>query len=107
MGLFRPQLAALRRPQDVLVQTDAAFPLDTDAGDAGCERNHRGYLVGTRRDAMKQNGRPSPRSSNGSTYRNVFIQRVHQLLALGYSQLTPASFARSQEEVITGELKNA
>ena len=43
-------------------------------------------------------------SANGKAYADVFVRRVHTLLALGYATLTPADFVRAEEEHITGEL---
>jgi hypothetical protein len=40
-------------------------------------------------------------------YEYVFVQRVHQLLGMGYATLQPAEFANAQEEDITGELARA
>src|SRR5688572_30495873 len=50
--------------------------------------------------------RPQPAGSsrNSSALRGVFLQRVHQLIQLGYEQLTPSKYAREQEPAITGEL---
>lgn len=46
-------------------------------------------------------------SSNSSVLRSVFVQRVHQLIQLGYEQLTPANYAKRQEPAITGDLVEA
>jgi hypothetical protein len=46
-------------------------------------------------------------SANGKAYADVFVRRVHTLLALGYAMLTPADFVRAEEEHITGELVDA
>lgn len=57
---------------------------------------------------MKKRIRPQPtRSANVPIYRGTFIKRVFQLLKLGYDALSPARFAKAQEEVITGELVRA
>jgi hypothetical protein len=46
-------------------------------------------------------------SANGKPYADVFVRRVHTLLALGYATLTPTDFVRAEEEHITGELVDA
>jgi hypothetical protein len=46
-------------------------------------------------------------SANGEAYANVFVCRVHTLLALGYARLTPTDFVHAAEEHITGELVDA
>lgn len=46
-------------------------------------------------------------SANGKAYADVFVRRVHTLLALGYAMLTPTDFVRAEEEHITGELVDA
>lgn len=58
-------------------------------------------LIGTRP--------PHPGSDSGNTddIRRVFLKRVHQLLKLGYDQLTPADCGGEQEEAITGFLVEA
>jgi hypothetical protein len=43
-------------------------------------------------------------SANGKAYTDVFVRRVHTLLALGYAMLTPTEFIYAEEEHITGEL---
>ena len=50
---------------------------------------------------------PSGVSANGKAYADVFVRRVHTLIALGYAMLTPTDFARAEEEDITGELVDA
>ena len=46
-------------------------------------------------------------SADGKAYADVFVRRVHTLLALGYATLTPADFISAEEEHITGELVDA
>lgn len=46
-------------------------------------------------------------SGNTGDLRRVFLIRVHQLLKLGYDQLTPADCRAEQEEAITGILVKA
>ncbi len=46
-------------------------------------------------------------SGNTDEIRRVFLKRVHQLLKLGYDQLTPADCCGEQEETITGFLVEA
>jgi hypothetical protein len=50
---------------------------------------------------------PVGKSLPGATYESVFVRRVHRLIAMGYSTLTPCEFAPAQEEEITGELVKA
>src|SRR6266540_324709 len=43
-------------------------------------------------------------TSNRDDYRQRFLCHVHRLIHLGYSALTPATFASAEEDDITGEL---
>ena len=50
---------------------------------------------------------PAGTSGNGSSYAQVFVQRVHELLGQGYAAMNPSEFASAEEEHITGELIKA
>lgn len=50
---------------------------------------------------------PPGLSTSGRAYAEVFVRRVHHLIGRGYARLTPAEFADSEEEDITGELVRA
>ncbi len=50
---------------------------------------------------------PPGASADGKAYADIFVRRVHTLLALGYAALKPADFAGAEEEHITGELVEA
>ena len=44
------------------------------------------------------------RSENTPIYRTSFVRHAHEVVMMGYSLLDTPSFARQEEEVITGEL---
>ncbi len=43
-------------------------------------------------------------SSNCSDYDNIFVRRVHQLIAAGHGRLEPGDYATAEEPDITGDL---
>jgi hypothetical protein len=47
---------------------------------------------------------PEGTSASSRVYAQVFVRRVHALIALGYALLNPSDFALAEEEDITGEL---
>lgn len=50
---------------------------------------------------------PAGVSANGKVYDEVFVRRVHQLIAMGYdAMLKTSDFSDSAEEDITGELRD-
>ncbi len=46
-------------------------------------------------------------SANKPQYEESFVRRSHQILSMGHARLDAASFARCEEEEITGELTRA
>lgn len=44
------------------------------------------------------------RSANRQPYRDAFLRNCHELLAMGYARMDPASFQTEEEPVITGKL---
>lgn len=58
---------------------------------------------------MMHSSRPPPSgsSSNATELRRIFNERVHQLIQLGYKQLTPTNCVKEEEPAITGFLVKA
>ncbi len=56
---------------------------------------------------MIRTGPTSEPSENTQDYRWVFVERVHQLLKLGYDRLTPSALREEEETTITGIFVNA
>jgi hypothetical protein len=54
---------------------------------------------------MRSGAALSRQSSNRDLYREAFLGHVHRLLQLGYEALDPSSFAQSEEDDISGELR--
>lgn len=46
-------------------------------------------------------------STNAPEFRQVFVNRVHEVLEGGYRKLNPATYAKEEEPAITGELRKA
>ena len=55
------------------------------------------------RKVRHRRGRPG----NARNFRQVFINRVHQLLELGYQKLNPTDWSTAEETAITGEIVRA
>jgi len=49
----------------------------------------------------------STRSANARDFRQVFLNRVHEVIEGGYRRLKPATYAREEEPAITGVLRKA
>lgn len=48
-----------------------------------------------------------PPSGNAAEFQDVFVHRVHRLVALGYGRLAAPGYASAEETVITGDLVEA
>jgi hypothetical protein len=55
---------------------------------------------------MRSRSSQSPASSaNAEAFRQLFVERVHLLLQIGYSRMNPADFSTTMEPDISGEIR--
>lgn len=52
-----------------------------------------------------RSSQPRASSANADAFRQLFVERVHQLLQIGYSRMNPADFSTTTEPDISGEIR--